>query len=51
MSGHPHEPRIAATFGRYVKPGMAVVDIGANIRCLTMLLASLVKPTPCDLQA
>jgi FkbM family methyltransferase len=45
LSGHPYEPGIAAIFDRYVKPGMAVVDIGANIGCLTMLLASLVEPS------
>src|SRR5260370_4795688 len=31
LSGQPYEPEIAAIFDRYVKPGMAVVDIGANI--------------------
>src|SRR6516162_2342073 len=45
LRGHPYDPRIAAVIGRYVKPGMAVVDIGANIGCLTMLLASLVGPS------
>jgi FkbM family methyltransferase len=43
FGGHPYEPGIAATFNRCVKPGMAVVDVGANIGCLTMLLASLVE--------
>jgi FkbM family methyltransferase len=43
--GRPYEPRIAAVLGRHVKPGMAVVDIGANIGYLTMLLASLVTPS------
>lgn len=42
IAGDPYEPGIAAIFERYVKPGMAAVDIGANIGCLTMLLASLV---------
>jgi FkbM family methyltransferase len=42
LSGHPYEPGIAATFNRCVERGMAVVDVGANIGCLTMLLASLV---------
>ena len=45
LRGHPYDPRIAAVIDRYVKPGMAVVDIGANIGCLTMLLASLVGPS------
>ena len=43
LGGQPYEPGIAATFNRCVKPGMAVVDVGANIGCLTMLLASLVE--------
>jgi FkbM family methyltransferase len=45
VRGHPYEPGIAAIFDRYVEPGMSVVDIGANIGCLTMLLASLVGPS------
>jgi FkbM family methyltransferase len=40
--GGTYEPGVAAIFSRYVKSGMCVVDIGANIGCLTMLLASLV---------
>jgi FkbM family methyltransferase len=44
LIGRSYEPRIAAVFSRCVKPGMAVVDIGANIGYLTMLLASLVGP-------
>ncbi len=43
LHGVPYDPGIAALFDRYVKPGMSVVDIGANIGCLTMLLASLVE--------
>jgi FkbM family methyltransferase len=43
VHGHPYDPGVAAIFDRYVKPGMSVVDIGANIGCLTMLLASLVE--------
>jgi FkbM family methyltransferase len=45
LRGGSYEPGIAAIFDRYVKPGMSVVDIGANIGCLTMLLASLVGPS------
>ena len=45
LHGHPFDPGVAAVLRRYVKPGMSVVDIGANIGCLTMLLASLVGPT------
>jgi FkbM family methyltransferase len=43
--GGTYEPEIAAIFARYVKPGMSVVDIGANIGYFTMLLASLVEPS------
>jgi FkbM family methyltransferase len=45
LRGHPYDAGIATLISRYVKPGMAVVDIGANIGCLTMLLASLVGPS------
>ena len=43
--GRSYDPGIAAVLNRRVKPGMAVVDIGANIGYLTMLLASLVAPS------
>ena len=43
--GHSYEPEVATVLSRHVKPGMAVVDIGANIGYLTMLLASLVTPS------
>jgi FkbM family methyltransferase len=43
VCGGTYEPGIAAVLTRYVKPGMSVVDIGANIGYLTMLLASLVE--------
>ena len=45
LHGNPYEPEIGAVLKRYVKPGMAVVDIGANIGRLTMLMASLVEPS------
>lgn len=45
LHGYPFDPGVAAVLRRYVRPGMSVVDIGANIGCLTMLLASLVGPT------
>jgi FkbM family methyltransferase len=44
LDGHAHDPHIAAAFRRLVRPGMVVVDIGANIGSLTMLLATLVTP-------
>jgi len=40
--GRSYDPGISAVFSRRVKPGMAVLDIGANIGYLTMHLASLV---------
>ncbi len=43
--GHSYEPAVATVLSRYAKPGMAIVDIGANIGYLTMLLASLVTPS------
>jgi len=43
--GGAYEPGVTDIFNRHVKPGMAVVDIGANIGYLTMLLASLVEPS------
>ena len=43
VSDHSYEPGISALLERYVQPGMAVVDIGANIGYLSMLLASLVE--------
>ena len=45
LIGRSYDPSIAAVLSRCVKPGMAVVDIGANIGYLTMLLASLVAPS------
>jgi FkbM family methyltransferase len=42
LHGNPYDPGIGAVLQRHVKPGMAVVDIGANIGRLTMLMASLV---------
>ena len=40
-----YEPDVTAVFRRYVRPGMHVLDIGANIGYFTMLSASLVGPT------
>jgi FkbM family methyltransferase len=45
LIGRSYDPGVAAVLSRRVKPGMAVVDIGANIGYLTMLLASLVAPS------
>lgn len=40
-----YEPHVTKMFRQYVKPGMHVLDIGANIGYFTMLAASLVKPS------
>jgi FkbM family methyltransferase len=45
VRGGPYEPEVIAVFDRYVRPGMSVVDIGANVGYLTMFLASLVGPS------
>jgi FkbM family methyltransferase len=42
LIGRSYDPGVAAILRRRVERGMAVVDIGANIGYLTMLLASLV---------
>ncbi len=42
--GRCYEPHIAAVLRRRARPGMAVIDIGANIGYLTMLLATAVGP-------
>lgn len=38
-----YEPHVTNIFRQYVKPGMHILDIGANIGYFTMLAASLVK--------
>lgn len=40
-----YEPNVTAVFRERVRPGMHVLDIGANIGYFTMLSASLVGPT------
>lgn len=42
--GGDYEPHVQATFRRHIRPGMSVLDIGANIGFFTMLSASLVGP-------
>jgi FkbM family methyltransferase len=39
-----YEPRLTALLKRMIKPGMVVVDAGANVGCFTMLAARLVGP-------
>jgi predicted methyltransferase len=39
-----YEPEIVALFRRFVRPGMGVLDLGANIGFFTLLAASLVGP-------
>jgi len=36
------EPMVTSTMGKFVKPGMTVLDIGANIGCHTLRYAKLV---------
>ncbi len=40
-----YEPHVTAIFKQYVKPGMQVLDIGANIGYFSLLAASLVGET------
>ncbi len=40
----PYEPEVAARFRQVLRPGMGVLDIGANIGYFTMLSAALVGP-------
>lgn len=40
-----YEPEIEALFRAIVRPGMAIIDIGANIGVFTMLSAHLAGPT------
>jgi FkbM family methyltransferase len=37
-----HEPAVTRVFREYIKPGMGVLDVGANIGYFTLLAASLV---------
>ena len=39
-----YEPDVTAVFGRVLRPGMGVIDIGANIGYFSMLSARLVGP-------
>lgn len=43
--GGSYEPEVTAVFRDVLRPGMGVVDIGANIGFFTMLSASLVGPS------
>lgn len=40
-----YEPHTVAAFRRMLRPGMSVVDIGANVGFLTLTAAALVGPT------
>ena len=42
VRGGVYEPEVTAVFRRLLRPGMGVVDLGANIGYFTMLSASLV---------
>jgi FkbM family methyltransferase len=45
VAGGVYEPEIAAQLRAHLRPGMAMLDVGANIGLFTMLGASLVGPT------
>jgi len=47
LNGHPFDPGIGAVYRRYLKPGMGVLDVGANIGSLVMLAAALVGSAGC----
>ncbi len=40
-----YEPHLTAVFERYCRPGMTVVDVGANLGYYTLLAAALVGPS------
>jgi FkbM family methyltransferase len=42
MHSHAYEPHVPAFMRNYIKPGMNVIDIGANIGYFTMLASTLV---------
>lgn len=42
LDGHAYEPHVDAVFRRHCKPGMRVVNVGANIGYFAMLAARLV---------
>ena len=45
VRGGVYEPEVVAVFRRLLRPGMGVIDLGANIGFFTMLSASLVGPS------
>lgn len=45
VAGGVYEPDVTAVFHRTLRPGMSVIDIGANIGFFAMLSASLVGPS------
>lgn len=44
LQGQPYEPHVSAVIGDVCKPGMTVVDVGANIGYETLLFARAVGP-------
>lgn len=40
----PYEPEVIRAIGRLVKPGMTVLDVGANVGAITGVLAEMVGP-------
>ena len=43
VAGLPYEPEVAAALGRLLRPGMRLLDLGANVGYFTLLGASLVS--------
>jgi predicted methyltransferase len=44
QKGKLYEPEVTAVFGRVLRPGDVVIDVGANVGWFTLLAASLVGP-------
>jgi FkbM family methyltransferase len=45
VRAHNYEPHVSRVFREYVKPGMGILDVGANIGYFSLLSASLVGPS------
>jgi len=45
IDDHDYEPQVSQLFREHLRPGMGVLDIGANIGYFSLLAASIVGPT------
>lgn len=45
LVAHIYEPEVTKIFEQYLRPGMGVLDIGANVGYFSLLAATLVGPT------